>query len=226
MEIKIILAVTDSIYHWRRYVDDTFVFVNKGYIEHGLARLNSFHKNIQFIYEIENQSKLPFLDILLIRRENGIETPVYRKSTNNDRYLNWGSFAPVTWKTGTLKTLFNRVYVVCSIDFHLKKELGYLRYVFQKHNNYSKWIFKQVVKQVKDQNIHSNADRTPTVANKLPTNSSSYTLLLPHTGQKGEDLMRSLRKDMLRTLPENVQARVCYTGTKLGTKFNNIKDPV
>ena len=26
------------------------------------------------------------------------------------------------------------------------------------------------------------------------------------------------------TLPENIQARICYTGTKLGTKFN--KDPV
>ena len=27
-------------------------------------------------------------------------------------------------------------------------------------------------------------------------------------------------------LPENVQTRICYTGTKLGTKINNIKDPV
>ena len=27
-------------------------------------------------------------------------------------------------------------------------------------------------------------------------------------------------------LPENVQTRICYTGTKLGTKFNNIEDPV
>ena len=31
---------------------------------------------------------------------------------------------------------------------------------------------------------------------------------------------------MHRTLPENVQTRICYTGTKLGTKFNNSKDPV
>ena len=32
--------------------------------------------------------------------------------------------------------------------------------------------------------------------------------------------------DVHRTLPEEVQTRICYTGTKLGTKFNNIKDPV
>ena len=31
---------------------------------------------------------------------------------------------------------------------------------------------------------------------------------------------------MHRTLPENLQARICYTGTTLGTKFNNIKRPV
>ena len=49
----------------------------------------------------------------------------------------------------------------------------------------------------------------------------------PILEKKGEHLLRfTLRKDMHRTLPENVQARICYTGTKLGTKFNNIKDPV
>ena len=60
------------------------------------------------------------------------------------------------------------------------------------------------------------------------TNSKSYTilLLLPYTGQKGEHSIRSLTKDINRTFRENVQARICYTSTKLGTKFNNIKDPV
>ena len=31
-------------------------------------------------------------------------------------------------------------------------------------------------------------------------------------------------KDMNHKLPENVQTRICYTGTILATKFNNIKD--
>ena len=123
-------------------------------------------------------------------------------------------------------TLFNRAYIVCSIDYHLKKKLNHLRYVFEKHNNYPKWVIKQVTKQVKDQNIQSNADRAPTVANELLSNSKFFTLLLPYTGQKGEHLIKSLRKNMHHTLPENVQTRTCYTGTKLGTKFNNTKDPV
>ena len=95
LETKIILTVTGSISHWRRYEDDTFAFVKKGCLEHVLAWLNSSNKNIQFIYELENQNKLSFQDILLIWRGTKIETTVYRKSTNNDIYLNWVSFAPV-----------------------------------------------------------------------------------------------------------------------------------
>ena len=90
LETRIIPRLTVNISHWRRYVDDTFVFIKTGYVEHVLVRLNSFHKNIQFTYELENQNKLPFLDVLLIRRGNKIETTIYRKSINNDIYLNWG----------------------------------------------------------------------------------------------------------------------------------------
>ena len=56
-------------------------------------------------------------------------------------------------------------------------------------------------------------------------NSIPILNLFPYTGKKGQHLIRSLRKDMHHTLPGNVQARICYTGNKLGTKFNNIKDP-
>ena len=83
LETKVIPTVIDSIYHWRRYADDTFVFIKKVFVEHVLAHLNSFHKNIQFIYELENQIKLLFFDVLLICRTKSATT-VYRKSTNSD----------------------------------------------------------------------------------------------------------------------------------------------
>ena len=38
LKTRIITTVTDSIPRWRRYVDDTFVFIKKGCIEHVLAR--------------------------------------------------------------------------------------------------------------------------------------------------------------------------------------------
>ena len=74
--------------------------------------------------------------------------------------------------------------------------------------------------------MNSAADKAPTVASELPSNSKSFTILLPYTRQKGENLMKSLRKDIHPTLPKNGQTRICYTGTKLATKFNNIEDPI
>ena len=49
-----------KITFWRRYVDDTICFVKIGSIEYIRSVLNSFHKNIQFNYEVESNAKLPF----------------------------------------------------------------------------------------------------------------------------------------------------------------------
>ena len=76
--------------------------------------LNNIDPNITFNYEVEKDCKLPFLDVLLIKKGNNILTTVYRKATTNDIYLNWKSFAPTTWKRGTLKTLVDRTYLICS----------------------------------------------------------------------------------------------------------------
>ena len=86
-----------------------------------------------------------------------------------------------------------------------------------RNNSYPKWITELVAKQVKDQNIQRNAYEALTFANGLLSNSKSYTFLLFYTGQKGEHLIRFLRKNIHHMLPENAQTSICYTRTKLGT---------
>ena len=51
-------------------------------IEFILEKLNSYHPNIQFTFEIEENQKIKFL-----------ETTVFRKETNTDLYINWNSDA-------------------------------------------------------------------------------------------------------------------------------------
>ena len=61
--------------------------------------LNAFDRNIQFRYEVETDPKILLLDVLVIRdSNNNVNTTVYQKSTNDDIYLNWESFAPDKWK--------------------------------------------------------------------------------------------------------------------------------
>ena len=71
-----------------------------------------------------------FLDVLFIRNGTRLDTTVYRKINHNDLYLHRKAFTPVNWKQGTLRTLVNSVYLVCSNKELLHKELAYLRSAF------------------------------------------------------------------------------------------------
>ena len=75
---------------------DTTCFIKLEYEEYILLVLSSFDKNIEFTVEEENNGVLHFLDVLICRNDNSIETKVYRKSTNNDIYLDWKAFGPDT----------------------------------------------------------------------------------------------------------------------------------
>ena len=116
LENRIIPILGNMVLNWKRFVDDTIVYIKNASIHIVLSKINSFHPNIEFTYEIEKANKVPFLDVLLIRNGNFTETKVYRKQTNNNIYLNWNSFAPNTWKRSTLRTLIKRAYLNCSSE--------------------------------------------------------------------------------------------------------------
>ena len=98
LERTILATLRERMSPWKRYVDDTISDKKEESIEHALSKLNGYHDNIEFTYEIENDGKFPFLDVLVIRKYYEVETTVYRKSTNNDIYLHLQSFSPATWK--------------------------------------------------------------------------------------------------------------------------------
>ena len=125
----------------KRYVEGTICFEKKGITEFIIPVLISIH----FTFGEENDETIPFLDILFNRKRNDITTTVYRKSTCIDIYLNWNAFAPATWKTGTLKTLAIRAYVICSTDQLLERELKYLEKIFHGKSNYSKFVITQIL---------------------------------------------------------------------------------
>uniref|UniRef100_A0A1B6D9B7 Reverse transcriptase domain-containing protein n=1 Tax=Clastoptera arizonana TaxID=38151 RepID=A0A1B6D9B7_9HEMI len=93
-----------------RYVDDTFVIWPLGVdnINRFLAHLNFVHPSIQYTMEVENNNTLPFLDVLVIRKNGSLGHTVYRKPTHTDRYLNADSHHHPAQKQAVLSTLANR----------------------------------------------------------------------------------------------------------------------
>ena len=92
---KLVSKLEQHIKNWRRYLDDTFVYVKNGSIEYVLSVLKTFHRNIKFTFKKMLNNTLPFLDILFIRNSDHIHTTVYRKEGSNDLYLHWHVFAPI-----------------------------------------------------------------------------------------------------------------------------------
>ena len=88
-ERTILSTLKEHMSPWKRYVDDT---IKGESVEHILSKSNGYDENIEFTYEIEKDGKLPFLDVLVIRKGNEVERTVYRKSTNNGINLTGSRF--------------------------------------------------------------------------------------------------------------------------------------
>ena len=122
-----------------RYVDDTFIIWPHGpdQLKHFLDHMNSQHPNILFTMEVEKNGRLPFLDILIYRRENGrLGHSVYRKPTHTDLYLNGRSHHPPSQRRSVLSTLFHRARAISDSDC-LAQEINHLKKTFRQ-NGYNK----------------------------------------------------------------------------------------
>jgi hypothetical protein len=74
----------DSTQHkpslWLRYVEDTFVVWPHGpeRLQNFLSHLNSLRPSIQFTMETESDTVIPFMDVLVIRKETTMATKVHK----------------------------------------------------------------------------------------------------------------------------------------------------
>ena len=81
--------------------------------------------SIKFTHEEESDGKIPFLDALIVREEDGaVKIKVYRKKTHTDQYLNFKSHHPLHQKMGVVRTLLERSdnLVTTEEDRHLEEE--------------------------------------------------------------------------------------------------------
>ena len=209
---------------WKRYVDDTITYIKREFITNVIDILNKFHQNIKFTYEVEHNGKISFLDVLLMRCNNKLETTVFRKETNNDIYLHWRSFAPMTWKKDILRTLIRRAYTVCSNDNLLQEKLHHIETYFTEFNGYPKWLLKQTLDSFKNNNKNhnnniNNENHNDTNLNRL-SDKILHTLKLPYKGDHGINLIKSIKTSTKKSLPDKHDVRIILTGTKLSSHFN------
>lgn len=72
---------------WFRYVDDTYIVIDKEKVDDFRNYLNGINGRIHFTCEIEQNNVLPFLDLKLTRVNDMIDFNIYRKDTTTDRCI-------------------------------------------------------------------------------------------------------------------------------------------
>ncbi|BHF70958.1 hypothetical protein SprV_0401401100 [Sparganum proliferum] len=132
---------------WARYVDDTFVVIDRDQLLTFKERLNAVFPDIQFTMEEEENNQLAFLDVLVCRKVcGGLKTKVFRKATNTMQVLNFNSNHPISHKRSCVRTLYRRVETHCSEPEDKIAELQYLRRVF-KANGYPRNFVNRCIRK-------------------------------------------------------------------------------
>nr|VZI42411.1 unnamed protein product [Spirometra erinaceieuropaei] len=136
---------------WARYVDDTFVVVDRDQLLTFKGHLNAVFLDAQFTMEQEENNQLAFLDVLVCPKDcGGLKTKVFRKATNTMQVLNFNSNHPISHKRSCVRTLYRRVETHCSEPEDKIAELKYLRRVFKVNGypcNFVNWCKRKSVER-------------------------------------------------------------------------------
>lgn len=141
-EVKALASFPDTPKFWGRYVDDALSIMKTICIDPFTDHLNKQHKSIKFTTEPEVDRKLPMLDTLMTRKDDGsIKFSVYRKPTHTDQYLQFSSHQPVEHKMGVIRTLRHRANTLVSEPEDKIQEMSHLRKVLSV-SGYTRWAWQ------------------------------------------------------------------------------------
>ena len=128
-----------------RYIDDIFIVCDKCLQSEDIVVLfNSAHNGISFTHEIEENDQFPFLDVLLIGRNDGsLQRTVYRKPTWVGQYTHFNSFVPLRYKRNLVRCLSSRARNICTDDT-LNEELQFIGSTLRENGYPDQFISKNI----------------------------------------------------------------------------------
>ncbi|CAF4590122.1 unnamed protein product, partial [Didymodactylos carnosus] len=199
-EVNMPQLIINGVHLWKRYVDDTFTFVeNNNCVQKILHVLNSYHPNIQFTVETEQNNTLSFLDVKIIRIRTTItpsyQTTVYRKPTYSGLMTKSDSFVPFSYKKLALNTIIKRAIHICSNYVLLHNELEFIKVTALKNGYPCNFIEVQIGTQMsKLMNSSSSNVITPPQPNTDNKNKSKYLYCeIPYRGKTTQIFANKLK---------------------------------
>ena len=112
LESKMVDELSSQVLYIR-YMDDCLVISQSEIVNDALFRkLNALHEKISFTKEVEINSQIPFLDILITKSKVKFLTSLYRKPSFTGQYLHFQSFCTKKRKINLIRTLYHRACMI------------------------------------------------------------------------------------------------------------------
>lgn len=142
-----------------KYVDDILAFLLAEEMENFFTLLNNENKSIQFTFEVEDNNKIPYLDMMLTKTKKlKITTEYYQKPTSKNRILNYNSSHPKSQRTSMAYGTISRILTLTSND-NRKNAINQIYHILQL-NGYPNIMTRNLIKKYDNKNIHSTDNKT------------------------------------------------------------------
>ncbi|RWS20130.1 uncharacterized protein B4U80_04888 [Leptotrombidium deliense] len=171
-----------DILFYCRFVDDIFVIIKESNVTNFHKFINSIRSFLKFTIEHETEYKLPYLDVMVTRIQEKIDTSIYRKPTNSYRYLNFDSHVSIQNKKAVIYSLAYRAYNLISNPMKINAELNFIREILNR-NNYPDFLITRVF-----QNVYNKL-----LSNESQVESDDSRIILPFVDGVTQKLSKALR---------------------------------
>lgn len=131
------------------YVDDLILAAPKNKIDIILSNFNSFNTKLRFTAEIEVDGRIPFLDVCLIRTDEGkISTDWYVKPTASGRVLNFLSTHNIQHKKNIILNMLHKINLLSAVEYRKNNIQRMIKILTD--NNYPKFFINSIIKKFYD----------------------------------------------------------------------------
>ena len=162
------------------------------------------------------RERLPFLDMLLIRKERRVESTWYCKPTDTGLVMNFHALAPKRYKRRVVSGFVHRIHRSCSTWENFHNSLTKAKEVLEK-NQYPPPFYEDVIAQTLEKILaQSDVEKNPAAESEVQC---KHRVLMQYRGSATDQFMKKL-KDC------GAPVQVVLTLRKLRSCLPTLKVPV
>ncbi|XP_062704303.1 uncharacterized protein LOC134286667 [Aedes albopictus] len=171
----------------KKYVDDLMLAVPKDKIEEVRKIFNEYNEKIQFTVEVEENGKIPFLDLLLVRQpDQTIKTEWYMKPIASGRFLNYHSAHSIKQKVNVANNFIRRVQTFSTnVDTATTRDIITTQL---KLNDYPTTMINRLIDRSRERQVN------PTNEDVTDSEETIYRSMV-QVGQLSGNIQKILKKD-------------------------------